>query len=108
MSLKSKEFIKTISIDGNDRLRIRIGTRKGQVINIMVQYEANIAGAWREIVRYDCAHGFLHRDVILPKGKMEKQPLSIANLSDALQYAEQDIKDRWQWYKERYIRGLRK
>jgi hypothetical protein len=108
MKIKSKEFIKTISIDGNDRLRIRIGTEKGQVVNIMVQYEANIAGAWREIVRYDCAHGFLHRDVILTKGKMEKQPLSIANLSDALQYAEQDIKDRWQWYKERYIKGLRK
>ena len=108
MSLKIKEFIKTISIDGNDRLRIRIGTRKGQVVNIMVQYETNIARTWREIVRYDCAHGFLHRDVILPKGKTEKQLRSIANLSDALQYAEQDIKDRWQWYKERYIRGLRK
>ena len=107
-SLKSKEFIKTVSVDGKDRLRIRIATEKGQVVNIMVQYEANIAGAWREIVRYDCAHGFLHRDVMLPKGKMEKQPLSIANLTDALQYAEQDIKDRWQWYKERYIRGLRK
>jgi hypothetical protein len=63
--LKSKEFIKAISIDGNDRLRIRIATEKGQVANIMVQYEANIAGVWREIVRYDCAHGFLHRDVIL-------------------------------------------
>ncbi len=60
------------------------------------------------IVRYDCAHGFLHRDVMLPKGKTEKQPLSIANVNDALQYAEQDIKDRWQWYKERYIKGLRK
>jgi len=108
MSLKNKEFTKAISIDGNDRLRIRIGTEKGLVVNIMVQYEANIAGAWREIVRYDCAHGFLHRDVILPKGKTEKQPLSIANLGAALQYAEQDIKDRWQWYKERYIRGLRK
>ena len=107
-SLKSKEFIKTVSTDGNDRLRIRISTARGQVFNIMVQYEANIAGAWREIVRYDCAHGFLHRDVMLPKGKTEKQPLSIANLNDALQYAEQDIKDRWQWYKERYIRGLRK
>jgi hypothetical protein len=91
--LKSKEFIKTVSID---------------VSNIMVQYEANINGLWREIVRYDCAHGFLHRDVILAGGKTEKQPLSIANLNDALQYAEQDIKDRWQWYKERYIRGLRK
>ncbi|MFZ3254363.1 MAG: hypothetical protein WA133_08800 [Syntrophales bacterium] len=106
--LKSKEFIKTISINGGDRLRIRIATEKGRVANIMVQYEANIAGIWREIVRYDCAHGFLHRDVILPKGKTEKQPLSIANLNDALQYAEQDIKDRWQWYKERYVRGLKK
>jgi len=106
--MKRKEFTKTISVDENDRLRIRIGTEKGRVVNIMVQYEAMIAGAWREIVRYDCAHGFLHRDVMLPKGKTEKQPLSIANLNDALRCAEQDIKDRWQWYKERYIRGLRR
>jgi hypothetical protein len=48
--LKTKEFIKTVSVDGNDRLRIRIATEKGQIVNIMVQYEANIAGAWREIV----------------------------------------------------------
>ena len=46
--MKSKEFIKTVSSDGNDRLRIRISTERGQVVNIMVQYEANIAGAWRE------------------------------------------------------------
>jgi len=74
----------------------------------MVQYRAMSVGAWREIVRYDCAHGFLHRDVMLWKGKTEKQPLSIANLNNALRYAEQDIKDRWQWYKERYISGLKK
>jgi len=61
--LKNKEFIKTVSIDGNDRLRIRIGTEKGQVVNVMVQYEANITGAWCEIVRYDCAHGFLHQQI---------------------------------------------
>ena len=61
--MKSKEFIKTVSVDGNDRLRIRIATEKGQVVNIVVQYEANIAGTWREIVRYDCAHGFLKRNI---------------------------------------------
>jgi hypothetical protein len=33
VELKSKEFIKTVSIDGNDRLRIRIATEKGQVVN---------------------------------------------------------------------------
>ena len=106
--MKSKEFIKTISIDENDRLRIRISTEKWRVVSIMVQYGAMIVGAWREIVRYDCANGFLHRDVMLWKGKTEKQPLSIANLNNALRYAEQDIKDRWQWYKERYISGLKK
>ena len=36
------------------------------------------------------------------------QPLSISNLNDALQYAEQDIKDRWQWYKERYVKRSRR
>jgi len=42
-----------------------------------------------------------------PKGKKEKQPIMIENLNDALQYAEQDIKDRWSWYKERYKRRLK-
>ena len=73
----------------------------------MVQYEAIIAGIWREIVRYDCAHGFFHRDMIYPRDKNEKQPIMIENLNDALQYAEQDIKDRWSWYKERYKRRLK-
>ncbi len=41
-----------------------------------------------------------------PSGAKEKQPLMIENLHDALQYAEQDLKDRWEWYKERYMRGV--
>lgn len=101
-----KEFTKSISPDNNDRLRIRIDTEKGTVIRIMVQYESFIEQKWREIVRYDCSHGFLHRDIIFPK-KVEKQPLKIDNLKDALQYAEQDIKDRWKWYRERYKRRLK-
>lgn len=27
---------------------------------------------------------------------------------DALTYAEQDIKDRWRWYKERFKKGMKK
>ena len=91
--MSSKEFIKIISPEGGDRLRIRITTQKGKVVNVMVQYEAKITGTWHEIVRYDCSHGFFHRDVIYPKGKNEKQPIRIENLNDALQYAEQDLKE---------------
>jgi hypothetical protein len=40
-------------------------------------------------------------------GKKEKQPIAIQNLKDALQYAEQDLKDRWKWYRDRYKRRLK-
>ena len=34
-----------------------------------------------------------------PNGEKEKQLISITSLKDALNYAEQDIKDRWEFYK---------
>lgn len=105
--MSDREFLKLISPDGQDRLRIKIRTEKGKVVNIVVQYEAMIKGAWHEIVRYDCEHGYFHRDVIYPRGRKEKQPIAIENLNDALQYAEQDLKDRWTWYKDRYKRRLK-
>ncbi|HEY1872654.1 MAG TPA: hypothetical protein VGG71_16450 [Chitinophagaceae bacterium] len=61
---------------------------------MVVQYESLINGKWMPIVRYDCSHGFFHRDVLYPGGEKEKQTITIANLEDALNYAEQDIKDR--------------
>ena len=59
-------------------------------------------------MRYDCAHGFFHRDVIFPNGNKEKHTISIIDLESALTYAEQDIKDRWDFYKERYLKLIKK
>jgi hypothetical protein len=59
-------------------------------------------------VRYDCAHGFFHRDLLYPKEQKEKQSINITSLENALNYAEQDIKDRWEFYKERYLKKLKK
>uniref|UniRef100_UPI0040562901 DUF7718 family protein n=1 Tax=Candidatus Electrothrix sp. TaxID=2170559 RepID=UPI0040562901 len=63
---------------------------------------------WFAVVRYDCSHGFLHRDVMFPGGKKEKHPLDIPDLKTGLLYAEQDIKDRWKWYRDRFRRRLKK
>jgi len=95
-----------ISSSEDDRLRLKIETKKGKVVDIVVQYEAKFNKEWHPIVRYDCSHGFLHRDVMLPGGKKEKYPLDIPDLKIALIYAEQDIKDRWKWYRDRYRRRL--
>ncbi|HZX36494.1 MAG TPA: hypothetical protein VFF54_08425 [Thermodesulfobacteriota bacterium] len=102
-----KEFIKTISVDGNDRLRVRIITQKGVVADVVVQYEAKIKDRWHPVVRYDCSHGFFHRDMLNFKGEDEKKVIPINNLKDALTYAEQDISDRWEWYKERFKRRMK-
>ena len=54
-----KEFTKIISPSGDDRLRMIIETERGQVIDVVVQYEAKFGEEWQPIVRYDCSHGFL-------------------------------------------------
>ena len=59
-------------------------------------------------MRYDCTHGFFHRDVLKPNGDTEKKEIVIDNLKSASKYAEQDLKDRWEWYKERYLKKVKK
>lgn len=103
----SKEFTKELSLEGEDRLRIKIEVEKGTVKDVVAQYESKIKDKWYPIVKYDCSHGFFHRDLLNSKGEKTKQIIQIQNLKDALTYAEQDIKDRWEWYKERFKRGMK-
>jgi hypothetical protein len=103
-----KEFTKQLTPDGDDRLRVRIAIEKSKVTDVVIQYETRIKDKWHTVVRYDCSHGFFHRDLLSMKGDKIKQPISITNLNDALTYAEQDLKDRWEWYKEQYKRGVKK
>ena len=43
-----------------------------------------------------------------PKGEKDKQSINITNLEDALNYAQQDLKDHWEFYKKRYLKQLKK
>ena len=98
-----KEFIKLLGELGTDRLRIRIRMERGRLTDIVIQYEAFIKEKWTAIVRYDTSHGYPHRDVLHLKGTQDKHSLSFPDLKSFLQYAEQDLKDRWEWYKERFL-----
>jgi hypothetical protein len=106
--LGKKEFFKYLDKFSNERVRLKITVENGKVTDIVVQYESFIGGKWIAIVRYDCAHGFLHRDIMHPNGDKEKQVIDFDNLEMALTYAEQDFKDRWEFYKNRYLKKLKK
>jgi hypothetical protein len=106
--LKEIAYQKFLDAAELEKLRLRIKTENGKVVDIVVQYESFVNGKWTPIVRYDCAHGFFHRDLLYPKDEKEKQIVNITSLENALNYAEQDIKDRWEFYKERYRKKLKK
>jgi hypothetical protein len=106
--IKEKEFLSYLDDDKQERLRVRLKIQTGELLDVVFQYESFIVGNWHPIVRYDCAHGFFHRDIMKPNGDKEKQAIEIPNLKDASKYAEQDLKDRWEWYREKYIKQLKK
>ncbi len=106
--MKEIAYQKFLDAAEHEKLRLHIKTDVGKVIDIVVQYESFINGKWTPIVRYDCAHGYFHRDILYPKNEKEKQTINITSLGDALNYAEQDIKDRWEFYKDRYLKKLKK
>lgn len=108
MTLGKKEFLKYLDKYSNERIRIRIAVESGKVIDIVVQYETLIEGKWNAIVRHDWPHGFFHRDVLLPNGDKDKQVIEFDNLETALSYAEQDLKGRWEFYENRYIKKIKK
>ena len=86
-----------------DRLRIAFATERGAVTQIViVQYEAEIGGQWRPLVRYDMAHGYLHRDVIGPEGTAEKLKTPYTNLGEALQQALEELHRQWGAHRRAY------
>jgi hypothetical protein len=106
--MKVIEFISLLDIQDLNRLSVRLTTENGELIDVMYQFESFINNKWVAIVRYDCAHGYFHRDVIQPNGDKEKQLIEMDSLKSASKYAEQDLKDRWEWYRESYIKKLKK
>ena len=106
--MREIEFESILDKLGLNRLRVRLKVEKGELLDVVYQYETLIDNKWQPIVRYDCAHGFFHRDILMPNGDQEKQEITLDNLKSASKYAAQDLKDRWEWYRERFIKKLKK
>jgi len=100
------EFVYPLSLDLEDRLRIRATKTRGRIVSFVVQYEALIQGEWKPIVRYDSAHRFAHKDILHSDGSADKQPLNFPNLNLAFTFAVQDLKSLWRWYRYGYEKEL--
>lgn len=56
------------------------------------------------MIRYDSSHGFAHIDQYRLNGIQVKKELHLS-LSEALTFADEDIKENWKVYQKRFLEG---
>lgn len=100
-----KNFYIPLTAIGN-RIRVEIVTEKGKVESFTVQYEFLLSRKWTPVVRYDTAHGYFHIDVLHANKKHDKLKLRARNLEEALNYAISDLKLKWDYYREKYLKEV--
>lgn len=105
--MNEKEFFIFLGYQFKDRIRVRFEKDKGVILDLIIQYETMINAKWIPIVRYDCAHGFFHRDLLHPNGDKEKKTIEVPDLKYAFTFSKQDLEDRWEWYKEQYLKKIK-
>ncbi len=71
------EYFVELGIHRTDRLRFRFKKDRGKIVDLVVQFEILVGEKWKAVVRYDCSHGFFHRDTISPDGSKEKKVIDV-------------------------------
>lgn len=95
-----------IPVKYDARLRLRIFRKKNKgIVGFVSQLEHYFKGGWRPVVRYDTAHGFVHKDVYSIAGKQKrKETLAIKNLKEGLLFADRDLRNNYEEYIEKFER----
>ena len=100
--MPEKEYLILLDVDA--RKRHYHFTQSGKVLKFVVQLEVKSEGLWKPVLRYDCSHDYAHKDSFDLKGKSKKISLYM-DYENALSFADDDINENWQIYRERFLRG---
>ena len=87
-------------------LRMRISARRGKIAGFVVQLEVQIDDRTYPVVRYDCAHGQPHRDLLDHTGAVLEKRFLAFDYDRALSEAERDIRANWRYYRAEFLRRM--
>jgi len=99
---KTVEYV--VVLDEGIRKRHRHEIERKQVASFVVQLEVLTGPNWSPVVRYDCAHGFCHRDAYNRRGRQTKSAVALG-FTHALTFADWDINEHWETYCDRFMKG---
>ncbi len=103
--MPSIEYDFVIERSPSDWIRIRITTHRGEVTDFTVQYETAVDGKWLAVIRYDCAHGFPHVDLLNRRGEVFSKSALPRDppLNVALELGISDLRSNWLAYRARLL-----
>ena len=94
-----RHFLLLLTLDKDTRVILRNLFRidKASVTGFVIQIEIHCTTegkeTWKPVVRYDHAHGFIHRDMIASDGKKTKCKLNTQDTKDAIVSAIEEIRE---------------
>ena len=94
-------------LDDANILRVSFEVERGNVKRFVVQLESCLNQTWHPVVRYDTAHGFVHRDLLHPHQPATKLVLHVKNYREALTFAIKDLTKNWHKHRQRYEAWLK-
>jgi hypothetical protein len=100
--MSEKQYLIFLDVDARKRHYHRL--EGGRIVQFLVQLEVRTGETWKEVVRYDCAHDYGHKDCYNIRGRTRKVRLNL-EYDEALTFADDDISDNWQIYREKFLRG---
>jgi hypothetical protein len=83
-------------------------TEKGDIKEFVVKLLYEFEEQWHEVIRYDSGHECPHKDILDTDGNVVRKVwYEYLDNSQALIMAISDIKDNYEFYKERYLKWLK-
>ncbi len=86
------------------RIVIYFLSDRKNILDFVVKIEYFFNGSWREMERYDCAHGYVHKDMLDRRG-CKKRVIAFTHLDhkSGLNYAISDFKKNYESIIRRYL-----
>lgn len=94
-----RHFLLNLPLDSEKRVilrnlfRVHSNSVTGFVIQVEIRGIIDGKEEWRPVVRYDCAHGFIHRDMIYSDGHKTKHQLGTQDTKGAIVLAIDELRD---------------
>ncbi len=96
-----REYRYPLSLE--DELVVEMEIERSEIVDFKVMYNTIVEGKEHQVVRYDCAHGYAHKDVLYEKPK-KKEIMADIEYGELLDIARDDIEKNWEQYKRKYLR----